>query len=292
MRRVSWSLIVAACAALGPAGCSSEATTPSLLAVVEGMQGPESAVFDSISRTWFISNTAGTAPGDGFVARADADGNVLAPRFAVGLDDPKGLAIIGRTLYAVDVARVDAIPIDAPGDVKAIAVPGARFLNDITADLATGDLYISDTFGNAVFRVHDGVTTTLIQDPKLESPNGLYVDTGGLWIASVGPNLDPKTFLPSEPGRILRFDLATGALSEHTARFGSLDGLVRDGTSFLASDFFRGVYLVDAAGTPTLILDNAATGWKSAADIGLDPINRRLAVPELFGTRVGLYALH
>lgn len=294
VRKVFVHLVMAACAAEVLTACASggdPVPAPALFGVVEGMQSPESAIFDVASKTWFISNIVASAPGDGFIARVDADGNLLDPTFATGLDDPKGLAIVGRTLYVVDVQRLVAIPIDAPNTRDAIPIPDSVFLNDVSADPA-GDLYVSDTFGNAVFRVHQGEAKTLIRDPRLESPNGLYVAAGVLWIASIGPDLNPQTFEPSQPGRILRFEIANGTLSEFTERFGTLDGLVRDGDSFLASDFARGVYVVDASGTPTMVIDNAATGWKSAADIGFDPLGRRLAVPEVFGTRVGIFELH
>jgi hypothetical protein len=49
------------------------------------------------------------------------------------------------------------------------------------------------------------------------------------------------------------------------------------------------VYYVDDANAPSLILDNAAAGLGSSADIGHAPSLDRIAVPELTATRVLFY---
>jgi hypothetical protein len=189
-------------------------------------------------------------------------------------------------------AMASGVPIGerlTDGGVTSIDAPGALFMNDPAVDRVTGDVYASDIFANAIFRFRDGTAEIFKQGPELESPNGLLVEGRSLLVASLGPDPDPVTFQTSAPGRLSRLDLDTRTLTPLTDRLGALDGLERYGKNLLVSDFFVGVYRVSPDGTATQIFDNATEGFASSADIGFDPVRRRLAIPDLFQSRVGLY---
>jgi hypothetical protein len=269
-------------------GCEANETLEPVV-LVDGFAAPESAYFERGSQAWFVSNVAGNEPGDGSVQRLDSGGNVLDREFLPGLDDPKGIRSHRGVLYVADNTEVIAVRLSDPDDVTRIPVPGAIFLNDVAVDATTGEVYVSDTIQNAIYRIRDGRPELVFQSPELEAPNGLLVEHGWLLIATIGPDLDPSTFTTSAPGSIVRLNLRTLELVPVTDRLGFLDGLERDGVDLLVSDFYKGVYRVELDGTATLIFDNVLNGFASSADIGFDPLRRRLAIPDLLGTEVGFY---
>lgn len=271
--------------------CNSELDAPPRPSgATSGFVHPESVLWDPESRSWFVSNIGefGT-PGDGFVSRLDADGKLQEQPLYASLDDPKGLGILEGRLYVADLSQLVIIDLKDPKQVERIAIPGAVFLNDVAIDPARRAVYLSDSFGNAIFRYQKGKVNTVLQDPRLETPNGLAVRGRELFIASIGPDPDPATFIPTQPGRLWSLNLETKALSTVTDRFASLDGLIVHGDEFLVSDTYAGVYHVSATGETELYVDASQARLQGAADLGFDPESRRLAVPQLFGDTVSFF---
>lgn len=279
-------------AGLLPAGLAHAAPPPALerVQLSEGLSRPESAHYDAHQKSWFVSNIGGTEPGDGYISRLDAGGEIVEEFFASALDDPKGLAILGDELFVADVNRIVAIRLAQPGQRRVFPVPGALFLNDVAVDRVHERVYVSDTLGHAIYQLADGELSTLIEGSELEAPNGLWVDGGDLLVATIGPDLDPNTFSTSAPGRVLRYDLQCGQLTPASERFGSLDGITPlDRHRFLVSDFRVGVYLWRPGEAPTLLLPVGETGLTSTADIGFDRSHGRLLIPDVGGVGVALY---
>lgn len=287
MRRIGVHFVLMGGFALSALGCTGEETLRHI-GLLDGFTAPESAYFHQASQTWFVSNPAGQQPGDGYVSRLTANGEWLEPLVIGGLDDPKGIRSYGNTLYVADNTRLIALNL-TDGSITSIDAPGAVSMNDPAVDPSTGDVYVSDIFAGAIFRFRDGGAEMFVQGPQLESPNGLLVEGRSLLVASLGPDPDPVTFQTSAPGRLSRLDLDTRALTPVTERLGALDGIERYGKDLLVSDFFVGVYRVSPNGVATQIFDNATEGFASSADIGFDPGRRRLAIPDLFQSRIGLY---
>lgn len=262
-----------------------------LVTISDGFESPESAYFDAVRQVWFVSNVAGSTPGDGFISKVGPDGKVLARHFATGLNDPGGQRVDEHTLYVADRTHLVVIDLDHPENVTNIEIPGAGFLNDVAVDPLKHIVYISDTFNDAIYAVKDGVPSLLLQTAALEAPNGILYHSGVLLIASIGPNLDRTTFATSAPGFVQKLDLDTLELRGVTPRFGALDGLERNARGLLVSDAFVGVYQANPDETQDLLIDNAKYGLGASADIGFDPGRQRVAVPELFGTRVAFFDL-
>lgn len=280
---IAWLIL-----ALGCGGVESA----ELVSTSDGFESPESALFDAARQSWFVSSMAGSTPGDGFISRLGPNGEILDRVFVGGLDDPKGQRIDGHTLYVTDNTRLVAIDLRDPSAIERIDVPGSTFLNDIAIDPSTHDVYVSDTFANAIFRVSKGVPSLVLQDAALEAPNGLLFEHGSLLIATIGPDLDPSTFATSAPGRVLWLDLSTLALTPLTARIGALDGIERDSTGLLVSDTFVGVDHIALDGSVDSLVNDAEVGLAASADIGYDPVRHRIGVPELGGTRVAFFDVH
>jgi outer membrane protein assembly factor BamB len=121
--------------------------------IAQGLAQPESAHYDSASTTLFISNLSGGAAdkdGKGWIAKADADGKMIAAQWVKDLNAPKGLRSYQGTLWVTDIDRVLAIDIKT-GQIKhTIAVEGAKFLNDVAVD-NDGVVYVSEMHDSKIF---------------------------------------------------------------------------------------------------------------------------------------------
>lgn len=257
---------------------------------ITGLKTPESAVQAKDGRIFISEINEFGKDGDGQITLLDGDGKRSV--FAKGLDDPKGLAIIGKDLYVADKTRVWKI--NASGKASVFAAASAfpktpLFLNDLEAD-PQGNLYVSDSGdifntgrGGAIYKISpDGVVHTLINDVKdarIKAPNGLLADDTGNVLIEVD-------FLS---GILYSLNMKTGALVDIAEGFGGGDGLVHhsNGTMYV-SDWKGGkVYSVDTKGDVHLIKQ----GYQSAADIAITKDERYLLVPDMKAGELDFIAL-
>ncbi|MDR2876259.1 MAG: SMP-30/gluconolactonase/LRE family protein [Methylobacillus sp.] len=197
--------------------------------------------------------------------------------FATGMDDPKGLAMTGGNVYVADKKGV--LKITSDGNWTVFAAAGdfpapLQFPNDLETD-AKGNLYLSDTGdlkgnGGAIYRIdkHGKITTVLANNPQLQGPNGLLMDSN-----------DALLEVDFVSGILYRIQLGTGKMTKIAEGFGGGDGLARgkDGTLYV-SDWKGGkVFSVSKKGKVTLLKD----GYQSAADISLSRNGKFILVPDM-----------
>ena len=139
----------------GSAAARGDTVSAVHVKTVDGFKTPESAKYDEASDVWFVSNING-APlakdGNGFISRLTADGVVDSTHFIMGgrggvtLNAPKGIAIVGDTLFVADIDAVRAFNKATGAKIRSwdLAKQGAVFLNDVVAT-PSGDVYITDT---------------------------------------------------------------------------------------------------------------------------------------------------
>jgi sugar lactone lactonase YvrE len=255
--------------------------TPLSTQKISGLKMPESVVQATDGRV-FVSEINGFGvDGDGQISVIEA-GQVKL--FAKGLDDPKGLAIIGQSLYVADNKRILKFALSGPKQgqaeifAAAIAFPVTPlFLNDLEADLA-GNLYVSDSGdlkgkGGAVYQINaQGQVRLLIsgqQDNRILAPNGLLMDDTG----------DVLMVVDFASGILYNYNLATKQLLDIADGFGGGDGVVHHANgSMFVSDWKNGkVFRLDMNGEVTPL---AAT-YQSAADIALTKDEKVLMVPDM-----------
>jgi len=248
---------------------------------ISGLKMPESVVQATDGRV-FISEINGFGvDGDGQISVIEA-GQVKL--FAKGLDDPKGLAIIGQSLYVADNKRILKLALSGPkqGQAEVFAAATAfpvtpLFLNDLEADLA-GNLYVSDSGdlkgkGGAVYQINaQGQVRLLIngqQDNRILAPNGLLMDDTG----------DVLMVVDFASGILYSYNLATKQLLDIAVGFGGGDGVVHHANgSMFVSDWKNGkVFRLDMNGEVTPL----ATTYQSAADIALTKDEKILMVPDM-----------
>lgn len=248
---------------------------------ISGLKMPESVVQATDGRV-FVSEINGFGvDGDGQISVIEA-GQVKL--FAKGLDDPKGLAVIGQSLYVADNKRILKLALSGPkqGQAEVFAAAAAfpvtpLFLNDLEADLA-GNLYVSDSGdlkgkGGAVYQINaQGQVRLLIngqQDNRILAPNGLLMDDTG----------DVLMVVDFASGILYSYNLATKQLLDIAEGFGGGDGVVHHANgSMFVSDWKNGkLFRLDMNGEVTPL---AAT-YQSAADIALTKDEKVLMVPDM-----------
>lgn len=233
-----------------------------------GFSVPESVVHDSANQRLIVSNIVGeatAADGNGTLALVGVDGVMIEAEWVKGLDAPKGSAIVGGTLYVADITNLRLVDL-ATGAVETLAVEGAGFLNDVTAD-GDGNVYITDTFANRIYRYADGKTELFLEDAALDSPNGILADGTSLIIASFGTLAEKPEDM--KPGGLVSVDIASKAVTPvpEAGAFGFLDGIVKVGDSLVVSDFFAGTIYQIAPGAAPKSVAQLVMG---SADIGTD----------------------
>ncbi len=266
---------------------------PVLAFEVSGLSTPESVIVDPETGNYFISNINGDPTekdNNGFIAKLDTTGKITALKFIAGGQDevmlhaPKGLALVGPVLYVSDIDTVRGFDKETGKMLFQVDVKEARFLNDITADLA-GNLYVSDTTiftdpsaPGTIFKIetkNQHRVRIFSRDVKLGSPNGLAIHpkSGRLMANTWGTG---RVVELGQDGKVKSFIEDTD--------WRDLDGLDYDGNENLyLSNFTDGtIYKVSPNQTVSIIKE----GLTTPADISLDRKRKMILVPSFSGNKV------
>lgn len=259
-----------------------------------GLATPESVLYDPIADLYLVSNVAGSpldADDRAFITRLRPDGKVQtlkwidAERPDVTLDAPKGMVLSGNVLYVADIAHVRKFDRATGKPLGSIALPGASFVNDLSADEA-GNLYVSDSGiaapgyrpsgSDAVYKIDArGQVTVLGKDIGLGRPNGLLVDARGVWVATFAS------------GEVYKLDAQGGRSDVSKPPKGSLDGLTRLGERLFVSSW-----------EASAVYEREGDEWveripelPAPSDIGVDPKRKRLLIPLFYDDALVIYPL-
>lgn len=230
-------LLASACA-----GTAVAANAPQPLWQTRGFSAPESIVFDAARKAYYVSNMAsrgeGATPGDGFISRLDAHGNIAELKWVTGLQNPKGLALANGRLYAGDDDALVEIDPDA-GAIVARHAPqdgGPALFNDATAD-AAGNVYVFSRRLDTVYRLSAGTFAPWVKVDVQASGrfNGLRADGERLLAGSWQVPADGG----EQPGHLSTFALADGTPGRiGTTPIGHVDGIEPDGAGgWTVTDF-------------------------------------------------------
>lgn len=255
-----------------------------ILFTIDGLSGPEAVRYDAELDVYFVSNFNSRETGDGFITKADAEGNVLSLQFMVGtedypLNDPRGMFIIKDELFVADALGVFVFNKKTGSLLRFIDFssfePG--FLNDISAD-AEGTLYVTDTGKTQLYRVINNTAEIFIESVPIFA-NGI--------------TLDPSTnnfILGSwrDETRIYGFDQ-----SGNVKQYAEFEGGRYDGLEFVGENLI----ITSQADSS---LKHFVPGGKDRimiktpgrpADIGLDTKRYRIAVPYIALDRVDVWEI-
>ena len=171
---------------------STRSATPdstSPVAVATGFVQPEAVRYDPDQDVYFVGNWGPGQPdakdNNGYISRMRPDGSIEQARFIAGgaggatLNAPRGMAIVGDTLWIVDADAVRGFNrrTGAPLATANFSAYKLGFLNDIAAG-PDGE-YVTDTGTNYIYRIAGGRVTVALNDSALGAPNGITWDANG-----------------------------------------------------------------------------------------------------------------
>jgi hypothetical protein len=272
-----------------------------MVSFVDSLKEPESVRYDAEQDVYFVSNINGPSllkDGNGFISKLKGDGTMDTQKWiesgknGAKLDAPKGMAIVGDTLWVADVDHARAFNRKTGAVVADIdlSAQGATFLNDAAVG---GDsaVYITDTemagtpTGNMmhtktdrIFRIGpDRKVTIAIQNDRLGRPNGLIWDAGASHFVVVPFGGD--TIMTWKPG--------ASDVTPLTVGLGQFDGV----------GLVNGKLLVSTKATNAIEelrgdkLEKVIEHVDDPADFEIIPKKNLLAVPLTGSNRVEFYKL-
>jgi sugar lactone lactonase YvrE len=244
---------------------------------------PESAAYDPATAAIYVSNYDGYNPSRGagrqHISKLAADGKVAALQWVTGLNNPTGLAVRKNRLFAVERTGLAEIDIPSAKIVNRVLLPGAAFPNDI-AVAENGDIFISDSRKNSLFRISGGQVEEWLTGPSIGAPNGICVLRGKL---IVGTNND---------GCLKEVNLETKEVSTLVnLGQGIIDGLASDKQGNLLVSHNEGrLFRVSPDGRVETILDTTAVRM-NMADFAYEPSRNLIVFPTFTDRRVAAFRL-
>jgi sugar lactone lactonase YvrE len=258
--------------------------------ISEGLQTPESVLYDPDQDVYFISNINGQPLGaddNGYISRVNAEtlqGDMKwidGSKPDVTLNAPKGMAIVGDTLYVTDISTVRKFNRKTGAPEGEIRIVGTTFLNDAASDGKS--VYVSDsgldgsfkpTGTDGIWKITGDKAAKIASGKDLKAPNGVDATGGKVWAVSYGGN------------ELYQVDKGKKT-NVTTLPSGSLDGLVQlaDGSFLVSSWDGKAVYRGKPGGAFTAVVENV----NAPADIGYDTKRNRLLIPHFMDNIVTIH---
>lgn len=238
---------------------------------------PESVLYDAKREILFVSLIDGQpweADGKGGVAKLSTDGTQLDQNWVTGLNCPKGMAIVGNSLYVADLNEVVVINLKKGSIEKRIKPEGAQALNDVAAG-PKGIIYVSDSKAGRVFQIEKDVPSLYMD--SLPSANGVFYNGLEVVVAS------GKNFVRISPQKKIT-TIAT--LPEGGDGVQGVGGY----GDYIVTAWKGYIYYVHANGNVDRLVDMHDM-QKNTADIGYNPVTHMVYVPTFFGKTVIGYKL-
>jgi len=245
------------------------------------LKTPESVIYDKARDILYVSNVNENPwekDGNGFISKISTSGDILDLEWVSGMNGPKGMAIVGNTLYVNDIDELISIDIEKGKIITKLKIEGASGLNDITNG-ENGKIYISDSNEGKIYHVENGETTIFNSDTP-GRPNGLLMNNGKLFVAF------------SATAEFVSFDLQSMEKTVIATQIGAGDGvtLTNESGTYLVSDWNGEIFMINMSGEKQSLL-NTKDQHKNTADLWFFEEQNLVLVPTFFDNRVVAYRL-
>ncbi len=241
---------------------------------------PESVFYHKKKDVIYVASIGGEAAekdGNGFISRLRTDGQIMDLKWVTGLDAPKGMWVDGDYLYVSDIDRLVKINIKKGKVEETFEASEAKFLNDVAIN-SKGEVFVSDSRGNAIYRLSGGKFKVWVAGDDINRPNGLYALKNELLVGI--------------RGKILSMDYDSGESEEFISNTGGIDGLVPGlgKHEYLVSNWQGRVQLLHPD-RENEVLVLYTPDKLQAADIDFAKSKKMLLIPTFFDNRVTAYEL-
>jgi outer membrane protein assembly factor BamB len=207
---------------------------------------PESILPDPETGLFFVSNVngeAGERDGNGFISRITQEGEIETLEWAVGMDAPKGMALVGDRLYVADIDQIVCLDRETGEIIARYPAPEAGFLNDAIAGL-DGRVFVSDSANARIYVLAEETVDVWAEDPQLSSINGLWLEDDRMLTVTMDGNFAAIGL----DGRNVEL-LGTG--------LGNGDALTSDGQGeYLSSEWPGQIYQLSPDGSFEVLVDS------------------------------------
>lgn len=281
--KLFWSLAITVAFSLSHYGFAQESFVHERLEKLwessAGLRTPESVLYDPTEKMLYVSNInekPWEKDNNGYITRhKEENGNIINYNWIKDMSAPKGMGLLLGKLYVTNIDEVVEIDLNKAEITNRFRHQNAVNLNDIAIG-SDGRIFVSDSKGDYLFEIHDGVMDVLFQSAD-GSTNGLFYENGRL--------------LCGKQDKIVALDLNTKTVSPFINETGPIDGIEGVGDStYLISDWSGRVHLVQKD-NPKLLLLDTTPGEINAADIEYDPVQKILYVPTFFKNSIVAYKL-
>ena len=265
-----------------------------LWTVNTGLTRPNSAYYHPQSNSIFVSNYSGSRfnkNGNGYITRLAPNGEVLAEKWATGLNAPEGIRSVGSTIWVVDIDEIVGFELTADGAQlqSRIRIDGAHALNDL-ATAPDGTIFVSD---GSIYpyppdrppRIHmikDGKPSIFIEGEDAgHVPVGLLVDGDRLIVGTSGRGVGVDANIAG--GQLVAFDLKTKArtIVATSIAVAEVSGIeaAEPGAYFVSDVLSRRLFHISRDGKVTTLV----TFEHGGLDIGISPtVGQRVESGTLF----------
>ncbi len=244
------------------------------------LRTPESILYDQAGDVLYVSNIGGVPPtkkdGDGYISQMGTDGKIINLKWAKGFDAPKGMGLIGTTLYVTDIDRLKAVDTKTGKTINTWKVPGSTFLNDI-AVASDSTVYFTDSDKSTIHQLKKGKLSVVRVDTSLGGTNGVYVEGNTLYLAGGA-------------GNVFTMNRDDQSIQKVAAGIPNGDGIERYKDGWIVSNWGGEIYYIDNTGKVTELLDTQEAKMNTA-DIEVIQEKNMLIVPTFFGNRVAAYSI-
>lgn len=245
------------------------------------LRTPESVLYDPKEKQLFVANinkmNVDNPDGDGFISILSTDGKIKNLKWTTGLNDPKGMGIVKKSLFVADLKDLVEIDLTSGAILKRHAAVGSVMLNDVSVS-PKGEIFVSDSRGHKLYRYTDGKLELFLDDPNLQGPNGVFAEKEHLIVASAGT------------GNLWKLDYDTKKFSSWAMTNKTADGILRHGDNYLISCWHGEIYCVKSDGKVWKLIDSK-NPQVNTADFGFIPNKKTVLVPNFYKNTVTAYVI-